>query len=495
MRIIPQIDRNPRLVAAVQNAPGRIVLLLFFALGLCLMADPFWLTLTVSAAVVAWAGRWRRQALALATLIGLAMHARWINWDFLENLAHRSGITDLHDLDLLLFGSFLVTTAAVALLFALIRRRQFAWLNRRPVFWLVTGFTSIYLLISILAPQGRMALVAWCWVATAIPCLWYYAYALKDAAEATPDGLITQLGTLQPFWGGTFVPFAKGAAYLRKIEAKSPEALAVVQLKGLKLLYWSLLLQKLRRIFIMLVHDNPGMGSFGRCFSEFIGYDFNHLPSLHLPQVDELVLNLHGVTTATAWASMTANLIETLLYCAAFGGPVIALCRLAGFHALRYTYKPLEAQTIASFWNRYDYYFKELLVTFFFYPTFLRFFKKHRELRLAAATLAAATFGNMLVHFLAYFENVVTLGLGVALVRFESFALYSILLGTGIALSQLRENRLPRHRALPPRWRRALNTLAVLLFFAILMVFDQGWQDTPLSSYFRFFALLLGLHV
>jgi len=479
----------------VQRAPGRVVLLALFAFGLWLMADPFWLTLTLSAAAVAWAGRWRRQVLSLATLVGLATHARWINWDFLEKLAGRSGITDLHDLDLLLFGSFVATTAVVAGLFQLIRQRRFAGLNRRPVLWLVSGFTAIYLAIGALAPQGQMALVAWCWVATAIPSLWYYAYALKDAAEATPDGLATQLGTLQPFWGGTFVPFAKGAAYLRKIEAKTPEALAVVQLKGLKLLYWALILQKLRRIFIMLAHDNPGMGSFGVRFSEFIGYDMNHLPSLHLPQVDDLVLNLQGATAATAWGAMTANLVETLLYCAAFGGPVIALCRLAGFNALRYSYKPLEAQSIAEFWNRYDYYFKELLVTFFFYPAFLRYFKQHRRLRLVAATLAAATFGNMLVHFLAYFENVVTLGLWSAILRFESFALYSILLGVGIALSQLRENSLPRKRALPPWWSKRLNTAAVLLFFAVLMVFDQGWQDTPLPYYFRFFALLLGLHL
>jgi hypothetical protein len=37
-------------------------------------------------------------------------------------------------------------------------------------------------------------------------------------------------------------PFGKGIAYLQKFEARTPEDLAVTQLKGLKLAAWTLLL-------------------------------------------------------------------------------------------------------------------------------------------------------------------------------------------------------------------------------------------------------------
>ncbi len=82
-----------------------------------------------------------------------------------------------------------------------------------------------------------------------------------------------------------------------------------------------------------------------------------------------------------------------------WGHIIIATCRMAGFKALRNTWSPLQSKTIAEFWNRYYYYFKELLVEFFFYPTFLRFFKTKPRLRMFMATMAAAGLGNMLYHF------------------------------------------------------------------------------------------------
>ena len=36
---------------------------------------------------------------------------------------------------------------------------------------------------------------------------------------------------------------------------------------------------------------------------------------------------------------------------------MIACVRMAGFRALRNTYRPLESRTVAEFWNRYAFYF------------------------------------------------------------------------------------------------------------------------------------------
>ena len=80
------------------------------------------------------------------------------------------------------------------------------------------------------------------------------------------------------------------------------------------------------------------------------------------------------------------------------GARFIAGCRMAGFNALRNSYRPLSSRTIAEFFNRFYYYFKELLVDFFFYPAFLRYWKGHKRLRMIFATFAAVFFGNSFYH-------------------------------------------------------------------------------------------------
>ena len=54
--------------------------------------------------------------------------------------------------------------------------------------------------------------------------------------------------------------------------------------------------------------------------------------------------------------------------------------------------------TLVEFWNRYYYYFKELLVRFFFMPVFMQLGGKLRDwprLRLFVAVFAAAFVGNI----------------------------------------------------------------------------------------------------
>src|SRR4030095_1930965 len=104
----------------------------------------------------------------------------------------------------------------------------------------------------------------------------------------------------------------------------------------------------------------------------------------------------------------------------------------------RNTYKPYQATSIADFYNRIYYYFKELLVAFFFYPSYLRYFKKHPRLRLFTATLAAAGLGNILFHFLRTEDRILRDGLIKTAVFFTPYVVYGLILGGAIAFSQLR---------------------------------------------------------
>lgn len=67
----------------------------------------------------------------------------------------------------------------------------------------------------------------------------------KDGLDAHVARLWLQLGTLRPFWGDSPLPFTKGAAYLRKIEAHTPRDLSITQLKAIKLLIWVAILHGL----------------------------------------------------------------------------------------------------------------------------------------------------------------------------------------------------------------------------------------------------------
>jgi hypothetical protein len=268
-------------------------------------------------------------------------------------------------------------------------------------------------------------------------------------------------------WGSSNTPFPKGAAYLRRIEAQNQEQLAIVQLKGLKLLAWAILLFLFSNLWFRFFH----------------GY-------LSIPTSDQaLAMSVRGMPVAwhLRWESLILAFFEFILSVSIFGHYLIATCRMAGFKALRNTYRPLSSTTLAEFFNRFYYYFKELLVDLFFYPTFMRYFKKHRRLRMAFATCAAAFFGNAFYHFTRDWQIIRDIGLWKALASYEPLLLYNAILAAGLCVSQLRK-RGPR----PAGFLRGhlLPAFGVGLFYCLLSVFETSERMYPLVEHLRYFASL-----
>jgi hypothetical protein len=190
------------------------------------------------------------------------------------------------------------------------------------------------------------------------------------------------------------------------------------------------------------------------------------------------------------WVSLVAVFFESILSLCVMGHTIIACCRIAGFAALRNTYRPLESRTIAEFWNRYYFYFKELLVDMFFYPTFMRYFKGRPKLRLFFATLAAATFGNAYYHFFDEPGPIVKLGFWRALLAFQPYLFYCLALGVAIGISQLR-----KRKTVPQGWLRAklAPAFTVALFFCLLKIFADTSRTVPIQEHFRFLLHLFNL--
>ena len=171
-----------------------------------------------------------------------------------------------------------------------------------------------------------------------------------------------------------------------------------------------------------------------------------------------------------------------------WGHRFVACARLAGFALRRSTWRPLQSRTLADFWNRYYYYFKELLVDFFFYPTFFRVFKKRPRLRTFCATFMAAGVGNAIYHFVRNVDFVWSLGPVQAIEGFGSYAFYCTLLALGIAISQLRADA--RADQNTGGVVRSLWSFACVWGFVVCLHVFGGIDDRSVSFTDRWFFML-----
>jgi hypothetical protein len=218
-------------------------------------------------------------------------------------------------------------------------------------------------------------------------------------------------------------------------------------------------------------------------------HDFLSIPSL--AQALDLSAKRMPLAWHLCWASLILSFFESLMAISILGHRIIACCRMAGFNALRNTYRPLSSATVAEFFNRYYFYFKELLVDFFFYPVFFKYFKRHRKLRLIVAVFAAACFGNAFFHFTRDWRLIQELGVWRALAGFQVYIFYSVALATAITVSQL------RHRRPSPAGflrRRLVPISCVMFFFCLLEVFGSTERNHTLIEHFRFLGHLFYLN-
>jgi hypothetical protein len=160
----------------------------------------------------------------------------------------------------------------------------------------------------------------------------------------------------------------------------------------------------------------------------------------------------------------------------------------------RNTYKPLLAENVVGFWNRYYYYFKEIMADFFFYPTFARWFRKRPVLRLFAAVFMAACVGNMFYHLIQMGETLSRGDFQAVWLSLHARFFYCFLLALGIFASMLREQRRAGHpRAPRSAARRGVSIFGVWTFFAVINIWNQKGPLT-FGSMTQFFFGLIGLH-
>jgi hypothetical protein len=452
-RLIPRIETYPKVVSFSQTSIGKLVMLAVFGLGIRFFI-PSSVSVIVFASIfglITFIPEYRRFILAVCPITLVIMQT-------------------IHD-PLLLGSTLTVIILGIFLYWCTMGWPQSRF-GKRPITFLLTGFTALILLACAATPHSLTYLILWSLAGAMTSYVWFIGYALLDRSSKPKRDLTLELASFHPLWGSTNTPFPKGAAYLRRIEAQNSEQLAIVQLKGLKLLAWAIFLALVQSAWINFFH----------------GY-------LRIPTaVEALNMSVRGTPVAwhLRWESLILAFMELVLSISITGHRFIASCRMAGFNALRNTYRPLLSTTIAEFFNHFYYYFKELLVDFFFYPAFLRYWKKHRRLRLAFATFAAAFVGNGFYHFTRDWQIIRDIGPWKALVNYQTMFFYNAILTIGLCVSQLRK-RGPRPAGL---FRgHIFPVFGVISFYCLLSVFEISERMYPLVEHLRFFASLFFVHL
>ena len=246
-----------------------------------------------------------------------------------------------------------------------------AVVQRHPLLCLHGGFWLLLVVLWTTQPAQPLVRGVLIGCAVALPfLLWRLGYLLLAAQRGRLAGtsLRDHLIYLWPAWGGTDTPYGKGHDYLKSVEARDAEALARSQLAGLKLFVLALACAVGKDLIEGLVfgEDNGIRRALGGI-------------TLGIPTLDARLLAPRGTHPLwTGWSRCTASSFRLVLRMGANGHVIVGCLRLFGFNVFRNTYKPLLAETIVEFWNRYYFYFKELLVNTFFLPTFTRWFRRAR---------------------------------------------------------------------------------------------------------------------
>jgi hypothetical protein len=357
------------------------------------------------------------------------------------------------------------------------------FVRHRPLVVLHAGFWVLLVVLWNAEGASPVARAVLATSAAAFPfLLWRLSYMLQTAQRGRMQGttLADHALYVWPVWDGSNYPQGKGFDYLSSVEAKDEEALARSQLAALKLFVLAFVFAVAHRAVHALVFG--GNNAVSRLTDD---------ASLGIPTVNALLQSepaTHAVWTA--WLAIYLDLVWRVLKLAAFGHAVVGIIRFCGFNVFRNTYKPLLAETIISFWNRYDYYFKELLMNLFFFPTFVRRFRDSPRLRLFAAVFASAFLGNLYYHTIQD-ESLAPAdwdGLAAVLVPRAS---YCFLLALGIYLSMLRQQLNPTAAGDRPWLRRALAIFGVWTFFGFIRLWHHG--DATLTDRARHVLALAGI--
>jgi len=467
MRSVWAIEERQAVVEWAQTLTGKMAIFILSFLALSTHQD--WkesLFVLTAMALFAYCPPWRSATLFVSTYVGAFFFSHASIDDAINEAVAHEGLTQLSFVGLgyvALMGFIFMSWGLVALA----RHYKQSLLAKHPVLTLL-GIEIFLCLLSYRGMfNGYTRLALWSLLCVLTTYFWFLAYALVDQRSKHRSSDLFQLGTFHRLGGGTSsTPIGKGAAYLRKVLAKNENEMAITQIKGLKLLLWANALMAAKAVLRWLCEDY-----------------------LHIPSVSDAMdasFQNHAYSVGMEWASLIWSVTAYTFRTAIYGCFIVGVARLAGFRLHRLTWRPLESRTLIDYFNRFHYYFKELLVDFFFIPTFFSVFKKHPRLRLFFATFMAAGMGNALFHFMREIDLMESIGFTGVVETFSSYLFYCVVLATGIGISQVRANA--GYKPSPTIWGRIQSFFVVWGFVTVLHIFSDESRNHTLFERMHYLA-------
>jgi Ca2+/Na+ antiporter len=508
--LVPQIDRYPWLVQFSQTIFGKLLIWALFC-GLIYFYWPHWIIFNSICLFFCIFFPGLRHIILPAAALGAVFIGRtYFGWEFINGMAQHYGISKPiinSPVTSLLAVGFVLLCCFFVVHFSKSNRTTFR--IHRPILTVICFYLLLAFVLPYVPVHNFVKVGIWVFLIIFNKYLWFLFYSLVERNDPKSPPFWQHLGLYVPFWFISTLPYHRGASNFQRIKAKTPSELAICRLKGLKLLIWATYLT-----FISLIYDTVCYGR-ARDFSGMVKiYLAGQDGPLNLFFQDKLLysikfwpffLNIPPYEYAFAqcaagnpldfywnWLAMILWFFIQFFHIVIKSHAAIAICRMAGYNALRNVYKPLQANSIADFFNRFYYYFKELLVNVFFYPTFLRYFKDRLLLRYFAATMMAACVGNFLYHYLVKIDLIIKEGAVETLLSMHSYLFYCFLLGSGIYISQWRKIKTgKRGRKMP----QPLVIIAVLGFYCLINIFAYDANVGSLTNNFRFFFSLFNINI
>lgn len=431
-----------------------------------IVSTKYWMLTGIALGLISFFPQQRKLWVGLFSAVGLFV-LPWIDWISLTHisrtLSHTSWLYHLSSIcsALLICMGYLL----------LVRKYNRSWLARNALLCYITLIIAL-MCFAFHAPTTQIKIYLWSLILPLAAFTWYLGYNLLDLKQNTQNKMRPyQMITSLPFWGGTTTPFPKGANYLKQIASKTPSEFAKIQLSGLKLILLTLTW----------------------CFTLILINVVTHAMKIPtLPQTLNQIAHGHSSPWHTEWLTLIFHFIGKTLILAINGHIIIGICRMAGFNAAKNMDKPFLAKSISDFWNRYYFYFKELLAELFFYPAYFKFFKNRPKLRLFFATFMSACVGNLIYHFLIMPQFPIQYGVLESLNMMQTYFFYCIVLTFGIYLSQLRAIN-PKTKRIKSKYRLITTPIIVIGFYCFLSVFNEPYQSMHLINSLHFIAGLFNL--
>lgn len=466
---IRQFHENSGLVARVQTVQGRLVL---WCVGVALLLyhDQTFIMPSCLAAVMAFPAR-RRLVLSVAAAAVIA--DRFLGFE----PALASAVMPYRWL--LLAAIIPVGIGLLYLAYWLARRFQ-QWpgiMRRHPVLAIHLAIWSA-LALGTLPWLGALGITSF--------FAWRLSYLALSASRGRVAGSRFQdhLFYLVPVFGGLSVPLGKGLDFLSRHEAGNHEAFARSQLAGVKLLLLAILWAWTLEVIDAFFFGQP-LSALSSVASIEMSLGWNTLSQM-------LESGAHP-SWYLGWTAIYLELVRTTLDLAMRGHVIVGCLRLLGFNVFRNTYKPLLSQSILEFWNRYFYYFKELLVDFFFYPTYLALRRLRPSVRMFAAVFAAAFVGNMYHHMLISPHEILHFDLSGLWTTWNSRLVYCLLLASGIWVSMMRQAKLRTIGRAAGLFARLRRIAGVWTFYSIIRIWNVKPRDISIQDRTDFFFSLFGM--